>query len=60
MEDTSKYLLNWDDVDVDNPVWDIFDTPCQDEWEQESGEVVYNKRQNWEYLLPILRANVAR
>jgi hypothetical protein len=36
-------------IDIDNPVWDLFDTPCQDEWEQESGEVVYNKRQNWEY-----------
>jgi len=30
-------------------VWDLVDAPCQDEWEQESGEVVYNKRQNWEY-----------
>jgi hypothetical protein len=36
-------------VNVDNPVWDLFDTPCKDEWEQESGEIVYNKRKNWEY-----------
>ena len=36
-------------VDIDNPVWDIVESPCQDEWEQESGEVVYNKRQNWKY-----------
>src|SRR5271170_7704307 len=35
-------------VDIDNPIWDIVESPCQDEWEQESGEVVYNKRQNWE------------
>ena len=38
-------------VDIDNPIWDIIDSKCQDEWEQESGEVVYNKRQNWEYVL---------
>jgi hypothetical protein len=30
-------------------MWDIVESPCQDEWEQESGEVVYNKRQNWKY-----------
>lgn len=34
---------------TDNPVWDIVDSQCKDEWEQESGEVVYNKRRNWEY-----------
>src|SRR5208282_5193721 len=36
-------------ANVDNPIWDIVDSPCQDEWEQESGQVVYNKRQNWKY-----------
>src|SRR2546423_11847581 len=34
---------------VDNPVWDIFGIECKDEWEQESGEIVYNKRKHWEY-----------
>ena len=43
-------------VNADNPVWDIFDTPCKDEWEQESGEVVYNKRENWEYS-PLIGRN---
>ena len=49
MEDSSQYCPRQNVVDVDNPVWDIVESPCQDEWEQESGEVVYNKRQNWEY-----------
>lgn len=49
MENSSQYCALRSLVDIDNPVWDIVESPCQDEWEQESGEVVYNKRQNWEY-----------
>ena len=40
-------------ANVDNPIWDIVDSPCQDEWEQESGQVVYNKRQNWKSSPPL-------
>jgi alpha 1,2-mannosyltransferase len=36
-------------ANVDNPVWELFDIPCEDEWEQESGQLVINKRKNWEF-----------
>ncbi len=34
-----------------NPIWQIFDSPIVDEWENESGQVLLNKRTNWEALL---------
>ena len=37
-----------------NPIWDIVDAECEDEWEQESGQLLYNKERNFQ---PLLLAN---
>ena len=34
-----------------NPIWQIVDSPILDEWENESGQVLFNKEQGWEVLL---------
>ncbi|KAJ3114636.1 hypothetical protein HDU96_001835 [Phlyctochytrium bullatum] len=34
-----------------NPVWKWLDTPCVDEWEQESSILVINKRRAWPALM---------
>ena len=36
---------------VDNPIWQITAQRCEDEWEQESGQLVLDKRRSWEPLL---------
>ena len=35
----------------DNPLWQITGLPCEDEWEQESGQLVLDKKRAWKPLL---------
>ncbi|KAJ3129085.1 hypothetical protein HK098_002677 [Nowakowskiella sp. JEL0407] len=35
---------------TDNPVWKWMDLPCVDEWEQESGMMVINRKRSWKAL----------
>lgn len=48
--DTPNYrrtgAVFWSDTwktHLDNPIWGIIEKPCQDEWEQESGQILINK-----------------
>ena len=36
---------------IDNPIWQITAQRCEDEWEQESGQLVLDKRRSWEPML---------
>jgi hypothetical protein len=45
--------LFWPDLwklPSDNPVWRILDLPCEDEWEQEAGQLVLDKQRVWKGL----------
>ncbi|KAJ3103082.1 hypothetical protein HDU96_009406 [Phlyctochytrium bullatum] len=46
--------LFWPDywkTSAKNPAWEWTDTPCRDEWEQESGMLLLHKRRTWRPLL---------
>lgn len=36
---------------IDNPLWRITGRQCEDEWEQESGQMVLDKHRSWRALL---------
>jgi hypothetical protein len=55
--DTPEYratgTIFWPDCNRTNPhqaAWRLFDVPYRDEWEQESGQLLINKRRSWSTL----------
>lgn len=36
---------------MDHPMWEITERPCEDEWEQESGQLLIDKQRGWRALL---------
>jgi hypothetical protein len=53
LKDLRSSALFWPDywmTHTENPVWDILDVKARQEWEQESGQILVNKRLAWPAL----------
>ncbi|GAA6064524.1 hypothetical protein JCM10212_004775 [Sporobolomyces blumeae] len=47
-------IMQWPDywrTSADNPIWAILGVPCRDEWEQEAGQILVDKKYHLDALL---------